>query len=260
MQKARPDPKTFAMGLLTAFLALFSASGLKGEERPQANFGDQMIARLHVGMGSQEVESIIVEHKKYLLSDSWMVIESERDVYRHYRNNYYPPGFLKTIEIGTPYRVVNYWTNYAGRNTGVLLLFFDQNKQRLVGWVGTASSKARDKFMHERLTSQLRWSSNGLNKGMTHAQVHAVLGAPTEVITPPKESRAIYEDYFWVMSPLLDGKNQKIEVYRYRISSGNERSVYLIYYPAADELDSWGYDYAGEEADRYLREQQAQKN
>jgi hypothetical protein len=264
MRKARPDPKTFvstvSIGLLTALLVLLPACSVKSDVRLSRNLGDLLIAKLDVGMTTSEVDDVLAEQKKYLLSEERGLIKSEQSLYSLYQDNYYPRDFLNLIQVGARYRLVSYWTNYAGRNSGVLLLFFDEVKQTLIGWVNTASASALNNFMHERLTSQLRWSSNGLNKGMTHAQVHAVLGEPTEVITPPKESRAIYENYFWVMSPLLDGKNQKIEVYRYKLSNGNERSVYLIYCPAADELNSWGYDYAGEEADRYLREQQAQKN
>ncbi|MES2364652.1 MAG: hypothetical protein V4563_02030 [Pseudomonadota bacterium] len=246
------------MGLLAMIAGLLSSCAASGDLRPSQNLGDMIVARLHVGMTHNEVDAAIGDLKKYLFEDGNKTVKSEQDLYSLYGDNYYPKDMLKVVEVGTPYRLLAYWTNYAGRDAGTLLLFFDKDTQRLRGWVNTPSEWSRDKFMHERITSQLKWSEGGVVKGMTHAQVHALIGEPVEIIAPPQDSRALYENHFWVSGANFF-RNQKIEVYSYALDSGEKRRVYLLYYPAADELNGWGYDHAWEEAERYQREQDGQK-
>ncbi len=235
------------------------ACSASGDVRHSQNTGDQIAARLRIGMTNGEVDAAIGDTKKYLWEDTIKFVESDRHIFRLYKDNYYPKDVLDVVEVGTPFRLLAYWTNYAGRNAGTLRLFFDNDSQRLRGWVNTASLFAREKFMHERITSQLKWSEGGAVKGMTHLQVRALVGEPTEIILPPKITRSLYEDHFWVSGTAFFAK-QKIEVYSYLLDSGERRRVYLLYYPAADELNGWGYDHAWEEAERYQRAQGAQTN
>ncbi|MES2406219.1 MAG: hypothetical protein V4528_02710 [Pseudomonadota bacterium] len=249
------------MGLVAMIAGLLSSCAASGDLRPSQNLGDMIVARLHVGMKRNEIEAAIGDLRKYVMEDDFMAVDSiksEQFLYMLYGFDYFPRDILRTFEVGTPYRILSYWTNYAGRDAGTLLLFFDKDTQRLRGWVNTPSEWSRDKFMHERITSQLKWSEGGAVKGMTHAQVHALIGEPVEIIAPPQDSRALYENHFWVSGANFF-RNQKIEVYSYALDSGEKRHVYLLYYPAADELNGWGYDHAWEEAERYQREQGGQK-
>ena len=245
------------MGLVAMIAGLLSSCAASGDLRPRQNLGDMIAARLHVGMTHNEVDAAISDLKKYLFEDGNKTVKSEQYLYSLYGDNYYPKDVLKVVEVGTPYRLLAYWTNYAGRDAGTLLLFFDKDTQRLRGWVNTPSEWSLDKFMHERLTSQLRWSDFGLNRGMTHAQVRALIGDPVEIISL-SESRAVYENHFWVTVPLFSSK-PTFEVYSYTLDSGEKRHVYLAYYDGADQLNYWGYDHAWEEAERYQREQDGQK-
>jgi len=246
------------MGLFAALL-----SGIPGcassDTVLRRNTGDNLTARLKLGMTNSDVDLAIADLRKWIESDGAGSVTSEKQLYFLYEQDYYPKDVLKTVDVGTPCRVFTYWTNPAGGKTGALKLFFDENTQRLRGWVNYPSAYSINKFMHEKITSQLKWSEGGLYKGMSHDQVHALIGKPEEIIAAPKESREIHEDHFWVIKPNLDPIKQKIEVYSYSISNGERRRVYLLYYPAADRLNSWGYDHAWEEAARYLREQGAKQ-
>ena len=50
-----------------------------------------------------------------------------------------------------------------------------------------------------------------------------------------------------------------MDVYTYRLESGAERKVYLMYYYGDGTVQNWGYDHAWEEQERYLRERALQK-
>jgi hypothetical protein len=247
-----------SVGLLAMFTAMLASCATGGDVWVRNNLGEYIMARLQVGMSSSDVDLAIANVKKYVWEDSVKAVESDTDVYALYKDNYYPKDFLESVDVGTQFRVLAYWTNYAGRDAGTLRLFFDERSHRLRGWVNTATLYSRDKFMHERLTSQLRTSEGGSKKGMSHAQVHALIGEPVEIISSWKRSRALYADRFWAFGgpPFQD---QKIEVYRYPIDGG-ERRVFLVYYRNADRLYDWGYDHAWDEAARYGREHAALKN
>lgn len=248
-------------GLLSVMISLMSLplSACSSNGQLRKNLGDQISSRLHVGMSAGEVERSLESVAKYLLSDRVMEVESERDLLYLYVKSYFPRSLVSGVSVGTKYRNLAYWERNSRASVGSLYLFFDEDMHILKGWVNSSSALGEDQFLHERLTSKLIWAGNGTRKGMNHAQVYAAIGRPTEIISPPKQSRAIYENHFWIQKPILDYPNQKIEVYRYEIEGGLKRSVFLLYYPKADELNAWGYDYAWEEADRYLLEQELKK-
>lgn len=236
----------------------------------KSEFYTALWTKLHIGMTNDEVNTFISElktDKNRFVGTGFDTIGSEcikskyhcfgssdESILRLYGSYFdrYPYDTLKTVNIGTPYRYVDYWNSPTGQSR--IYLFFDENTNLLRGWLRPGLKYSNDKFMHEKLTSQLKWSEGGLYKGMTHGQVYALIGQPEEIIATPKESREINEDYFWVVKPNLDLAKQKIAVYSYLTSSGKRRHVYLLYYPAADELNSWGYDLAWDEAERYQHE------
>ncbi len=245
------------MGLFATVLSVLPSWALTGGGNLEKNTGDRIVARLQVGMTVEKVRAVIADFKDLVTEGAPDPVKTEEEIFRLYTKEYYPRDFLKTVRVGTSFMRYSYWiTAHASM---YLDLFFDESKQ-LRGWVNEPSEYSRDKFMHERLTSKLRSSLGGIRKGMMRAQVHALIGPPAEVIAPPKEkSRTLYEDHFFVSPPIFDLKKQQLEVYSYMLQNGAKRRVYLFYYPAADELLSWGYDHAREEAERYLREQAAQK-
>ena len=243
---------TVWIGQWVVLAGLLSSCVTGGEVRLRQNLGDMIIPRLQIGMTHSEVDAAIVDLRKYVISDDRMTIQSESLLFGFFSDDYYPKDVLKTVEVGTAYRVLGYRT--SGSGAGSICLFFDDRTQRLRGWANTPSSLSRDKFMHEWLTSQLIWSDSGARKGMSRAQVYALIGRPVEIVDLLQKSRNLYEDHFWVQSPW-----KGVEVYGYRLSNETTRRVYLIYYPKADELLGWGYDHAWEEAERYLREKAQKK-
>lgn len=199
----------------------------------------------------------------------------------------YPYDVLKNVTNGTPYRYVEYWSSPTHQSR--LFLFFDENTKLLKGWVHRAYGILQEPFMHEQLTSQLKIRTDKRGSGMTRNQVHAAIGTPTEIIEPPRQhSRGQHEDHFWnsyyVSAPIYD-IIKELEVYSYAMAGGGVRRVYLGYVtvpkmvykfdsklqarvqvpnpnyigPQDDELYAWGYDHAGEEAERYRREKSQHK-
>jgi hypothetical protein len=245
------------IGRWVVLAGLLSACATGGEERLRQNLGDPIVSRLQIGMTSGEVDAAIGDLRKYVTSDDLMKIDSEDQIFSLYRKDYYPKGLLSSVTAGTPYRVLGYRT--SGVAGGSLLLFFDDGAKRLRGWANAHSQQSIDKFMHEQVTSLLK-VNDGYNKGMTHAQVHALIGPPAEIILPPRtSSRAQYEDHFWTKTPPLLDVIKQLEVYTYPLSNGEKRRVYLGYYRNPDQLVLWGYDHAWNEAERYLREKVQQK-
>lgn len=242
-----------AIAIAAMVIGVLASCATSGEGQLRLNLGDLVIERLHIGMTSAEVDVAIGDLKQYVREDLEQHVRSELYLFNFYSDNYFPKDVLKTVQIGSTYRVLTYYTNRSKRNAGTLAMFFDDETKRLRGWANSSSEQSRDKFMHERLTSQLKTSEGGSEKGMSHAQVHALIGEPDEIISPPSESRAIYENHFWLYGASF-AKNDKIEVYTYSLGYGTKRRVYLLYYSAADRLRGWGYDHSWEEAERYLLE------
>lgn len=243
---------------------LSSCQGTVPELRNHSqNLGDQIALRLQLGMTKAEVDRVIGELKKYVISENAMTIKTEQDIFRSYRKNYFPKNFVNTLEIGTSYQSLMYWINYSGRSVGTLELYFDANTQRLRGWINTAlSHQYREKFLHERLTSKLSLSLSIRNR-LTKNQVIALIGLPTRIIAAPaKETRQLYDDHFWqldsAMAPILEN-TPRLEVYEYELDNGSKRKVFVGYTRANDKLIFFGYDHAWEEAERYTQETASKK-
>jgi hypothetical protein len=222
------------------------------------NLGDQIALRLQLGMTKAEVDSVIGELKKYVISENTMTIKTEQDIFRSYRKNYFPRNFVNTLEIGTSFQSLMYWINYSGRSVGNLQLYFDADTQRLRGWINTAlSHQYHEKFLHERLTSKLSLSLDYRDR-LNRKQVIALIGLPTRIIAAPaKETRQLYDDHFWqldsAMAPILEN-TPRLEVYEYDLGNGSQRKVFVGYTRAQDTLIFIGYDHAWEEAERYTKE------
>ena len=217
------------------------------------NTGDNISSSLKLGMTIDEIRAIVSasSYKDYVKEEPLDSILTEREIYRLYGYAQYPKEILADLKIGAKYRRYSYWI--TPNSNEAIYLFFDA-QGGLRGWANYPSGLTFERFWHERLTSKLRWAGNGLQKGMTHSEVYALIGKPTEIIDAPEESRAVYEDHFWCWSPNWNPEKQKMEVYTYPLSNGAQRRVYLLYYPAADELNDCGYDNAWEEGERYIRE------
>lgn len=247
--------KLIAIGLIAT--SLNSCMGFERADNDEfrQNVGDQITTRLRVGMSPDETNMAIAGFEKLIMKDAQRVIDNELYLYFLYTDDYSPRDVLETVQVGSRYRILEYWTNFAGGQTGAVKLFLDEDTGRVRGWANSASEYSKRKFMHERLTSHLRGSYDGLHRGMSHEQVYALIGFPGETIEPPKKwSRALFTDHFWVSLPPTRSTAKKLEVYAYTTESGATRRVYLEYYAGADRLISWGYDHAWEEADRYIRE------
>jgi hypothetical protein len=243
----------FRIALLALLIALLAGCASPGTTSLRGNTGDMIVERLKVGMSNAEIDAAIADLRKWISSDGSGTIRSEFLLHSLYQQSYFPKDVLSSIEVGERCRALGYWTNPAGGQVAELKLFYDAD-QRLRGWVNYPSAYSQDKFMHEALTSRLTSAENGVRRGMSRSQVRALIGPPVEVVPVPAESRAVYDDHFWNILPNLDPPKQRMEVYKYSLSDGSARRVFLLYYPAADELNSWGYDHAWEEAERYERE------
>lgn len=253
--------KFFGCFFLASSVTL-SGCAVNKPAKPAQNLGDQIASRLHLGMNQKEIDDAIGDLKKYVISEHKMTIKTENDILRRYHANYFPRTFVKTLEVGTTYKMLMYWTHYAGRNVGTLELYFDANTQQLRGWVNTVSDRYRDKFLHEQLTSRLGLSLS-YRVRLTKKQVYALIGLPTRVIeAPQKETRELYDDHFWQLdsasAPILEN-TPRLEVYEYDLGNGVKRKVFVGYTRVNDRLIFFGYDHAWEEAERYTREAAAQK-
>lgn len=250
-----------AMGMLVALLVNPLAANAQGNAKLRQNLGDQIIPRLSIGMNSTEIDDAIAEFKKYIVRESAMTIKSERDIFRRYSDNYFPKELLMSMEVGTSFKSVVYWTNYAGRDLGTLDLFFDEKTQKLRGWINTESLYSHERFLHERLTSKLKIPFESRFR-LSKSQVHELLGLPTRVIAPAqRESTQLYYDHFWethsALTPTI-ANTEQLEVYEYDFAPGEKRHVYVGYTRANEKLIIFGYDRAWEEAERYTGERAKQ--
>ncbi|MEI7432111.1 MAG: hypothetical protein WCL27_16820, partial [Betaproteobacteria bacterium] len=247
-------------GVWAMLAGMLSACATGGEGRLHQNLGDLIIPRLQLGMTHSEVDVAIGDLRKYVISDDRMIINSERMLFGFYSADYYPKDVLKTVEVGTAYRVLGYRT--SGSGAGSICLFFDDRTKRLRGWANTPSSQSKDKFMHERLTSRLTLSDE-YRKRMNRDQVRALIGMPNSVIVAPKRLSKIWlEDHFWISDrsvPPSEEDTNQIDVYEYELNGGLKRHVYVAYTRAGGTLKAFGYDHAWEEAERYLREKKSPK-
>lgn len=230
------DVRLPIMGLL-AFLAV----GLAGCLAPRPDKGDLWAEKLHIGMSSADVQAVIGEPKVVLPLGGFR--------YLLYLGERVPYDLLHGMPDDTNYLVYPY--PVSSMTDHALCLFFDDN-DRLRGWVKDHSDLTREKFLHEKLTSQVA-------VGMSRAKIHAIIGKPDAVVPLPRErSPEYYEDRYWTKPP-LDGFNKQMDVHAYELESGKRRHVFLIYNNKS-QLYMWGYDHAHEEAERYLAEQAARKS
>lgn len=244
------------MGILSSCKIAAPSVQAQNNAKLSSNLGDYIIPKLRVGMSDKEVDSALTEFKKYFIAEYVMHIRSENDVFYRYREDYFPKDLLKKMAIGTPFKSLQYWTHYTGKNIGILELYFDKETKQLRGWVNK-TDYSRDKFLHERLTSKLKITHESRGR-MTRMQVLELLGQPTRTALPAKqESRELYEDHFWEShsfgSPTVESTNQ-MDVYEYDLDNGKKRHVYVAYTRVNDKLVFFGYDHAWEEAERYARE------
>jgi hypothetical protein len=220
-------------------------------------------------MSASDVQKLLGEPK--LVSS---VVDNQSLLYRGHkgelRSSLYtyervPYDLLKDMPAFTPYWLYPYAVNSLTSHN--LRLFFDSS-EKLKGWIKEHSELTRDKFMHERLTSQLRI-------GMSRADVRRRIGMPDEVRKVPKPTttqnsesqlREFHDDTYWSSNPVYVFGNE-IEVYSYTLPNGQRRHVFLSYnkyvmgkpdYPNVG-LDQYGYDHAWEEVERYLAEKASRK-
>lgn len=208
--------------------------------------GDILVTKLRIGMSPEEVQEILGDPKTVLYLDKFR--------YLFYLQDRYPYDlFTKVPEKASCWAYVY---PAGSMNNGTLCIFPDSDG-RVAGWFKDHSELSRDKFMHEKLTSQLK--ADILGRGMTHAEVYARIGRPEAVVNLPRHrTPEFYEDRYWTRDA-LNGIYKNMEVYSYLLVEGQKRHVFLIYATQADKLHVWGYDHAWEEAERYLAEQAAKK-
>lgn len=229
------------MGLLS--ILGFGSSGCL---ELRADKGDAWAQKLRIGMPLSEVHQIMGAPKSKL--------DVSRFRYLFYLRDRTPYDLLRNLEKDAscwsyPYPVSS-MTDHA-------ICIFSDEQDRVIGWVKHHSELSRDKFMHEKLTAQLR--ADTLGRGMTRAEVYSQIGKPEVISSLPREqTEEFYEDRYWTEEP-LSGIYKDMEVYSYRLANGQTRNVFLIYATQADKLHLWGYDHAWEEAERYLAEQAAKK-
>ena len=244
------------MGILSSCKIAMPSAQAQSEMKLHRHLGDYMISKLQIGMSDKEVDSALTDMKQFIIGEYVMQIRSEKDVFYRYREDYFPKNLLKNMAIGTPFKSLQYWTHYTGKNIGILELYFDDKTKQLRGWVNK-TDYSRDKFLHERLTSKLKIRHESRDR-MTRTQVLELLGQPTRTALPAKqESRELYEDHFWEShsfgSPTAESTNQ-MDVYEYDMGNGKKRHVYVAYTRANEKLIFFGYDQAWEESERYSRE------
>jgi hypothetical protein len=269
------------------FLAILLLCSCTTERFPQdyyaaRNSGDRIALKLHLGMTMDEIrESVSTsELKDYVKEGPLEAVSSEKKILEFYKYAIYPKGVLHGLKIGTQYRSYSYWI--TAHTQVMLYLFFDES-EKLLGWANYPSWFNYERYWHERITSKLRIQTE--RKGMTRAEVYALLGQPSEVIDLPIEnSRAQYIDHVWLSynrfsdAPVREKTMKTLEVYSYPLEGGGVRRVYLGYVefpqfvyrfvskqnprvsvpnpdyigPHQDELKIWGYDHAWEEGERYM--------
>ena len=212
--------------------------------------GDEMVAKLRVGMDRKEVLAAIGPPELVAVRG-----QEKTSIGYEYQTDRYPYDILSRVPLDAPYWVYPYWA--SSNNKQFLHLYFDAGEKQLLGWTKQFSQYARRKFRSERLTGRLEVSSPPY-RGMSRAEVYAMIGAPQEKLQLPPRSREIYEDHYWSQDPHLT-LVKEIEKYQYEYKSGQTRTVYLGYYRGADELRFFGFNHAWEEAERYLAEQAAKQ-
>nr|WP_314857740.1 hypothetical protein [uncultured Undibacterium sp.] len=252
------------------------------------NSGDRIASSLKLGMTIDEIRKSVSdsELKQYVKEGSLSSVRSEKEILEFYNYAIYPKNVLDDMKVGTLYRSYSYWI--TAQTNVTLYLFFDES-ERLHGWANYPSRFNYERYWHERLTSKLRVRTE--KKGMTRAEVYALLGSPLEIVDLPTErSRSQYMDHVWLsynnfLDPPVRDIVKKLEVYSYPLVGGGERRVYLGYTefprfkyqfvskknprtqvpnpdylgPQQDELTVWGYDHAWEEGERYMRYEAQQK-
>jgi hypothetical protein len=218
------------------------------------NTGDRIATSLRLGMSMEDIRSIVSksDYRDYAKEGPLDSVLSEKELNGFYWYPHYPKDILKDLKVGTEYKWFSYWIT---ANTNVAIYLFFDESGRLKGWANYPSKLTLEKYLHERVTSQIRCSKFGLQKGMTRAQIHALIGNPSEMFPTLPEGRSILEDHFWFSIGEPELHNRIIELYTYGLSNGTQRRVYVIYYPGSDQpCSDWGYDQAWEEGERYIRD------
>jgi hypothetical protein len=215
-----------------------AASFLIGCAEPKPTGSDLWPARLRIGMSKDEVVAALglpSDRNKLFFSD---------DYYYFRRGEVVPYDLLRTISDGTEKWLYPYWIN---SNTQNFLSVFFSGESKVIGWVKDHSGFTREKYKHEKLTSQLK-------RDLTETEIRRLLGPPEGFAKRPdklqEEARELYADHYW-STPLSQGRGD-MWVYSYELPSGNRRKVHLLWWP--NKLRGWGYDRAHEEAERYLRQ------
>lgn len=200
--------------------------------------GDTMVAQLRLGMTKEDVTRVLGTDRAI------SKFSVPNDLYT-FLGDVVPYDLPRHIPEGAETWTYGYWVNSNTQNT--IDVFFSK-ENRVIGWTKQHSKFSREKYQHERLTSQL-------SHGMSQEKVRKLLGSPNRIIAmPSQESREIYSDHYWHGNPVLKGiDNWPMWVYSYSLSEGRIRNVYLAF-NNRNKLDLWGYDHAREEAERYLRE------
>ena len=156
-----------------------------------------------------------------------------------------PSNLFSTLVLGTETWRYTFWVTSNDRRK--VQIFFSKDGH-VIGWVKDRSAAAIEKYMHERLTMQLK-------DDMRQLQVRALFGAPQEILHRQISSDdlvEIYADHFWTKDRSYWDAAWEIWIYRYPLGNNIERKVYIAWNKVG--VDGWGYDHAHLEAERYLRE------
>jgi hypothetical protein len=201
------------------------------------NQGDERVAKLRLGMTKEEVQAELGP------SPLMGAFDLPRD-YQLFLGDVAPYDLLRFVPEGAETWTYAHWASSNTRQ-GITLFFSPEN--RLIGWTKDHSDFSRNKYEHEKLTSQLRYE-------MSERQVLERLGPPSYMTKKPEQrSRELYADHYWFNNPGRSGFRSEMWTYVYPVPNGGERKVYLLW--GRTQLLGWGYDRAHEEAERYVREQ-----
>ena|SRR6185295_14697436 len=199
--------------------------------------GDAWASRLKPGMSKEEVRRQLgsprlTDHLRF--PGSYSLFNGDEVV---------PYDLLRFLPEGSETWTYPYWRT---SNTQFELTLFFSAVDLLLGWSKPHSDASRERYKHEKITSELR-------RGMSQSRVVEQWGRPQKIITTArKESRELYVDLHWSGDP-LGIVYWPMWVYTYPVSNGKTRNVYIVFDNKSDVV-AWGYDNAYEEAQRYLRE------
>ena len=128
--------KLLATSMLTILIGMLSGCASSGTGELKYNTGDRVIARLHIGMTTEQVRAVIAEFKGGITEQPLNFIKSEAAIHRLYTQTYYPQELLKSVHVGTSFICHSYWI--TSNFSACLDLFFDDSR-RLRGWVNEPS-------------------------------------------------------------------------------------------------------------------------